>query len=86
MKTACFVLLTFLVLCASVFAATDYQCVNDCTLQGYLYSFCVGRCSYSDSAPNVSNGRSGHGIDYKCVSDCTAKRYLYNYCIQACSY
>ena len=62
-----------------VFAATDYTCVSNCTSQGYLYSYCVEKCSYEFNTKPKN-------IDYNCVSDCTAKGYLYNYCTDICSY
>ncbi len=71
------------------FAGTDYKCVSDCTQQGYLYTYCQSRCSYSEPsfvptpAPVFPQP---HGTDYKCVSDCTQRGYQYTYCQQACGY
>lgn len=75
------VILMFIVsFCAIVWGATDYTCVNDCTRQGYMYSYCVSKCSYDTYRPKKNN------IDYSCVSDCTRKGYLYSYCVDYCSY
>lgn len=67
-------------------AATDYQCVNDCTHQGYLYQYCVARCSYASPVPAPQPSIQPHGTDYKCVNDCTRNGYMYQYCVQSCSY
>jgi hypothetical protein len=60
--------------------ATDYQCVSDCTAQGYLYNLCVDKCSWSDDY------RRPKQVDYQCVNDCTARGYQYNYCVDRCSF
>jgi hypothetical protein len=70
-------------------AATDYGCVSDCTQQGYLYSYCVSRCSYQNAPPampTMPTMPAQHGTDYRCVSNCTGRGYLYQYCVQSCSY
>ena len=56
MKTT--LLICFTVLLFSIaYAATDYNCVNDCTNRGYAYQLCVERCSYEPPARNsFSNG------------------------------
>jgi hypothetical protein len=68
---------------------TDYQCVNNCTQAGYLYSLCVSKCSYPDPGqqyvpPAFSGGV--HGTDYRCVSNCTSQGYQYALCQSRCSY
>lgn len=42
--------LSLIVFASSASAATDYQCVNDCTGKGYMYQYCTSICSY-DSSP-----------------------------------
>jgi hypothetical protein len=68
-------------------AATDYQCVNDCTQKNYQYSYCTSVCSY-DSSPQVYTPRNNQipQTDFQCLNDCTAKGYLYNFCQSRCSY
>lgn len=66
----------------SASAATDYQCVNNCTSSGSLYQFCVEKCTY-DATPAPAPAPR---IDYQCMNDCTDKGYLYGYCKSRCSY
>jgi len=37
-----------LALSGFAYAATDYTCLNDCTQRGYMYNYCLERCSYND--------------------------------------
>lgn len=62
------------------FQSVDYNCMNDCTDNGYMYQYCQSRCSY-DNAPQAPSS-----VDYTCMSDCENKGYMYSYCQQACSY
>lgn len=62
-------------------AITDYQCVNDCTQRGYLYSVCVSQCSTDDDRRQPGP----HQTDYQCVNDCTSQGYLYSVCVDRCS-
>ena len=78
--------LTLLIAATSVFAATDYQCVNDCTAKGYMYNLCTDRCSFDESYKSNSNNNAIKQTDYQCVNDCTAKGYQYNYCSNICSF
>lgn len=83
-----FILLA-LFLISPAMAATDFQCVNDCTSKGYMYNYCTDRCSYSTGYDQPQQTRQPQRIkqtDYKCLSDCTARGYMYNYCQQQCSY
>jgi hypothetical protein len=76
-------------------AATDTQCVLDCTDQGYQYQYCVSRCSYATPgmttpapttpAPSFPQPRQPH-TDTKCVLDCTQRGYQYPFCVQQCTY
>ncbi|MEA2036160.1 MAG: hypothetical protein U9O94_01525 [Nanoarchaeota archaeon] len=63
------------------YAGTDYTCLNNCTNQGYMYSYCKSRCSY-DSGYSTRILRT----DYYCLYDCMDKGYIYGYCKQECSY
>ena len=43
------IVLSITLLCASsVYAATDYKCLNDCTGHGYMYNYCLSQCSYNN--------------------------------------
>lgn len=66
------------IISTQAFAATDFQCLNDCTRQGYMYGFCQSKCSYNNS-PSIR-------VDFQCVNNCTSKGYMYSYCQHACSY
>jgi hypothetical protein len=35
-----------LAVAALAWAATDYNCMNDCLARGYLYGYCKRVCSY----------------------------------------
>lgn len=74
----------FLLISTISYAATDYSCVNDCTREGYLYSYCTNKCSYGSALDPYY--RKPKQIDYTCVNDCTRKGYMYNYCTDYCSY
>lgn len=37
---------------STAIAATDYQCVNDCTKR-YQYNYCISRCSYEDDSERM---------------------------------
>lgn len=85
-------LLSLIVFSSGASAATDYQCMNDCTNKGYMYQFCTSRCSYDSSpqqvqpqAPIYQPQRTPQ-TDYQCLNNCTAKGYMYQYCQQQCSY
>lgn len=88
-----FVLLLSLTLAVPALAATDYQCMNDCTNRGYMYQYCKSRCSY-DTTPqweqplqqNPYNTPRIPQTDYQCLYDCTSKGYLYQFCKERCSY
>ena len=71
----------------NAFSQTDYQCVNDCTTQGYQYGLCTDRCTINDSnqfnSPQIQPAKQ---IDYQCVNDCSAKGYQYNLCTNRCSF
>jgi len=73
---------------ASAMAGTDFQCMSDCEQRGYMYNYCLSRCSYPDpipAAPAITPMRP-HGTDFKCMADCQQRGYMYSYCQQACSY
>lgn len=67
---------------------TDFNCVNDCTRQGYQYALCQSKCSYPDPgavrAPAFNGGM--HGTDFQCVNKCTSSGYQYQLCVNRCSY
>lgn len=70
-------------------AATDYQCVSDCTAKNYQYSYCTSKCSFDDGSSRLYESQNNNQIkqtDYACVSDCTAKGYMYNFCTDKCSF
>lgn len=73
-------LLIFSIITSQVFAAIDFQCMNECARQGSMYGFCQSRCSYN--ATIQMNKR----VDYTCLNSCTRKGYMYSYCQQSCSY
>lgn len=77
------ILVCFMLITTNAFAMTDYQCVNDCTAQGYLYTYCTKKCSYNDGSNNLYKQKQ---VDYKCVNDCTRQGYQYQYCTNICSY
>lgn len=62
--------------------ATDYQCVSDCTRQGYQWAFCNSKCSYSSDTPAARIKQ----VDYQCLNNCTQQGYQYGYCKSRCSY
>jgi hypothetical protein len=67
---------------------TDFNCVNNCTRQGYQYALCQSKCSYPDpgvAQPPAFNG-GVHGTDFQCVSRCTSSGYQYQLCMNRCSY
>ena len=76
------IIVLFLVFSGSAYAATDYQCVNDCTEKGYMYNFCKEKCSY-DNTPQYEKPKQ---TDFQCMSDCQDKGYMYQYCKERCSY
>jgi len=83
------------VLATVALASTDYQCVNDCTQNGYMYQLCQAKCSYNDSTsaqlqPSISlqaeTPYQQTQTDYQCVNDCTNAGYMYGLCKKRCSY
>jgi len=40
------VVIGLLLVAATVYASTDYTCMNRCLAQGYLYAYCQRVCSY----------------------------------------
>ena len=72
-----------------LYAATDYQCVSDCTQKGYMYQYCTSRCFYNDSPyprQDAAPRQRPRQTDFQCVSDCTNRGYMYQYCQERCSY
>lgn len=82
------------IMSALAYAGTDFQCVSDCTNHGYMYQYCMSRCSYNDnlSLPQQVQPQNTYQVphlpqtDFKCLSDCTQKGYLYQFCQQQCTY
>lgn len=65
-------------------AGTDYQCMQNCADQGYLYGFCKSKCSYDTEMPTPAPVQTR--TDYKCMSDCSEAGYMYAYCKSRCTY
>lgn len=65
---------------AVAFERTDYNCLNQCTESGSMYSFCKSKCSYdSDPAPSART-------DYSCMDRCQSSGSMYSFCKSKCSY
>lgn len=84
MKT---LLLTMMLLATTAQASTDFSCMDRCSENGYMYSYCKSQCTYNEYVP-VSQEYNPpiKSTDYNCVNDCTAQGSLYGYCKKLCSY
>lgn len=83
---------------AYAFPQTDYQCVNNCTSQGYQYGLCLSRCTWDNSPqpqpqpqPQMQPQPQFQApkikqTDYMCVNKCTSQGYQYGLCVDRCSY
>jgi hypothetical protein len=78
-------------------AATDYQYLNDCTGRGYMYQYCMSRCSYDDKTNRAQPVQPQNPYqvpymprmpqtDFKCLNECAQKGYMYQFCQERCSY
>lgn len=89
----------FLVSCPAF--AQDYQCMSNCSAQGYSYRQCTSACAddggitaqpgdtFMDTESGLlPNNESNPGAvtDYQCVADCQSDGGNYQRCVEQCSY
>jgi len=66
----------------ATYAATDYQCMNNCTADGLMYAACQSRCEYNQS---IAIPSATPQLDSECYSNCTQHRFAPEYCRQNCT-
>jgi hypothetical protein len=87
------ILLVFIIIVSTAYAATDYTCMSDCQKKGYTYQLCLEQCSYGNDKPKKADQyypayplNTQPRTEPKCMADCQGRGYVYQYCQKACSY